>query len=134
MSAYVTDTHAILWHLSQDPALSSKAAQLFAEADAGQTEIFVPSIALVEIVYLCERQRVPADRIQTVLDLMQSSNSRYRIAALDLHVIHALWRMGRDWVPDMPDRIIAATALYLGLPLITRDSKLQACAVITCIW
>jgi predicted nucleic acid-binding protein len=26
----------------------------------------------------------------------------------------------------MPDRIIAATAVHLGLPLITRDRRLQA--------
>ncbi len=33
----------------------------------------------------------------------------------------------------MPDRIIAATALHLGLPLVTRDRRLQA-AIIQTIW
>jgi predicted nucleic acid-binding protein len=33
----------------------------------------------------------------------------------------------------MPDRIIAATALSLGLPLVTRDGKIRASNVIT-IW
>ena len=36
-------------------------------------------------------------------------------------------------VPDMPDRIIAATALYLGIPLITRDERLQNVGLNT-IW
>ncbi|PJB74400.1 MAG: PIN domain nuclease, partial [Armatimonadetes bacterium CG_4_9_14_3_um_filter_58_7] len=35
--------------------------------------------------------------------------------------------------PDMPDRIIAATALHLGLSLVTRDSKIQGCGIPT-IW
>ena len=33
----------------------------------------------------------------------------------------------------MPDRIIAATALHLGLPLISRDRKIQLSSVNT-IW
>ena len=39
----------------------------------------------------------------------------------------------RQDVPDMPDRIIAATALHLGVPLISRDGKIKASAVPT-IW
>ncbi len=35
--------------------------------------------------------------------------------------------------PDMPDRIIGATALHLGLPLITRDGKIRASDLRT-IW
>lgn len=54
MNTYVTDTHALLWHLSQDLALSPKAARLFSEADRGQTTIVVPTIVVVEIIYLCE--------------------------------------------------------------------------------
>jgi predicted nucleic acid-binding protein len=37
-------------------------------------------------------------------------------------------------VPDMPDRIIAATALSLSLPLVTRDAKIQAVTTIQTIW
>jgi predicted nucleic acid-binding protein len=33
----------------------------------------------------------------------------------------------------MPDRIIAATALHLGLPLVTRDLRIQASGIPT-IW
>ena len=40
----------------------------------------------------------------------------------------------RDEVPDMPDRIIGATALYLGLPLITRDKNLASSKLLTCVW
>lgn len=134
MNAYVTDTHALLWHLSRDAALSSKAAGIFAQADAGQAEIVVPAICLVEIVYLCERERVPADRVQKVLHLMQLRESKYRFYPLDVPVVAALQQIDRASVPDMPDRIIAATALHLALPLITRDGKLNACQMLECMW
>jgi PIN domain nuclease of toxin-antitoxin system len=37
------------------------------------------------------------------------------------------------YLPDLPDRIIAATALRLNLPLVTRDRKIQASQV-NSIW
>ena len=40
----------------------------------------------------------------------------------------------RATVPDMPDRIIAATALSLNLPLVTRDLKIQELTNIQTIW
>jgi predicted nucleic acid-binding protein len=44
-----------------------------------------------------------------------------------------LRRISRDVVPDMPDRIIAATALHLELPLVTSDRRIQQTEVET-IW
>ena len=41
--------------------------------------------------------------------------------------------VSRDVVPDMPDGIIAATALHLGLPLVTRDQRIQSAGIKT-IW
>ena len=45
----------------------------------------------------------------------------------------SLRQIPRAAVPDMPDRIIAATALALELPLVTRDGKIRASNVET-IW
>lgn len=39
----------------------------------------------------------------------------------------------RRQVPDLPDRVIAATALHLSVPLISRDGKIRASGVAT-IW
>ena len=40
-------------------------------------------------------------------------------------VVKALAEVSRDLVPDLPDRIVAATAKALNLPLLTRDRALQ---------
>jgi predicted nucleic acid-binding protein len=35
-------------------------------------------------------------------------------------------RVRWESVPDIPNRIIAETAIHLGLPLVTRDRKIHA--------
>ena len=52
---------------------------------------------------------------------------------IDETVTGYLHQVERDQVPDMPDRIIAATALTLGVPVISRDSKIRLSSVAT-IW
>lgn len=52
---------------------------------------------------------------------------------VDSSIAQALRHVSRDQIPDMPDRIIAATALHLGLPLISRDGKIRLSEVET-IW
>ena len=39
----------------------------------------------------------------------------------------------RAQIPEMPDRIIAATALYMDVPLITRDRRIRSSDVET-LW
>jgi PIN domain nuclease of toxin-antitoxin system len=48
-------------------------------------------------------------------------------------VAEALQFVQRNEVPDLPDRIIAATALALRVSLISRDRKIRASQVQT-IW
>jgi PIN domain nuclease of toxin-antitoxin system len=48
-------------------------------------------------------------------------------------ITQAVPHIPRATVPDMPDRIIAATALHLGVPLVSRDRKIHASSIQT-IW
>jgi predicted nucleic acid-binding protein len=42
-------------------------------------------------------------------------------------------RVSRDEVPDLPDRIIAATAQFFGVPVLSRDGRIRAANIKT-IW
>ena len=55
------------------------------------------------------------------------------LAPLDRSVADALESVSRVEVPDLPDRIVAATAVALGTPLISRDRKIRASQVQT-LW
>lgn len=134
MADYVTDTHALVWHLTGDARLSPVARAAFVEADNGAGTIWIPGVVLVEIVYLVEKARFPITLITQVLDLVDPPKDNYAIVPLDVGVIRALQTIDRTAVPDMPDRIVAASAKYLGLPLLTKDAALAAVSGLSVVW
>jgi len=134
MSRYVTDTHSLYWHLTNDPRLSAVARQVFQEADVALHQILVPSIVLIEMVYLVEKGRLDAALVEQVFALLDTVTSSYAVTPLDQGTARALRDIPRSAVPDMPDRIIVATAHQLGLPLITRDAKIHSAGVVPVIW
>ena len=134
MSRYVTDTHALVWHLFQSQQLSSQVKTIFKNADAGTNQIVIPAMTLVEIIYLSERKRIDQNAVQNLLNLLNTGHDNYIIAPLDVGITLDLQKVDRTTIPEMPDRIIAATALHLGLPLLTRDHKIQAANNIITIW
>ena len=51
----------------------------------------------------------------------------------DRNIALTLRQVDRSQIPDLPDRIIAATALYLNVPVISRDRRIQLSTIDT-IW
>lgn len=82
---------------------------------------------------LVERQRLPPIALRMLRDALSDPNSGLIIAPVNAAVAVALENIPRSVVPEMPDRIIAATALHLRVPLITRDRRLQSAGLET-IW
>jgi PIN domain nuclease of toxin-antitoxin system len=128
-----TDTHGLIWYLQNDPRLGPNATQIFDECDQGMIVIYIPTICLVEIVYLQEKGRIPTNLRTLLSSRLQAGTTGLTLVPLTAEVADAVARIPRAEVPDMPDRIIAATALHLGLPLISRDRKIQLSSVPT-IW
>jgi PIN domain nuclease of toxin-antitoxin system len=129
----VADTHAILWYLYNDPRLSATAGATMDSAVQAGDEIAISSISLVEIAYLVDKNRVASDAFDRVVAELNTAGTSLQEIRLDRLVADTLRQIDRAQVPDMPDRIIAATALMIGAPVISRDRKIQA-SIITTIW
>ena len=133
MSGIIADTHAIIWYLTKSNRLSRVAFDSFESTLRNNEIIYISAITIVEIVYLVEKSKIPHSALQSLIDKISSDDAPLKIAPLDLTVSQEISRVPRDIVPDMPDRIIAATALSLNIPLITRDSRIRTLSIIT-IW
>jgi PIN domain nuclease of toxin-antitoxin system len=59
MAAVIADTHAALWYLLQSPRLSEAALRRMEETVQGGDSILLPSICVVEVIYLVEKGRLP---------------------------------------------------------------------------
>ncbi|MDQ1407123.1 MAG: hypothetical protein QOG55_2752 [Acidobacteriaceae bacterium] len=132
MSA-VLDTHTVLWYLENSSELSAVARKTIEDAVHDARHVHVSAISLIETIYLVERRRLPLNALERLRSALTEPNSGMLIAAVDAGVADALQNIPRDVVPDMPDGIIAATALQFGLPLITRDRRIQSAGIQT-IW
>lgn len=134
MSGWVTDTHAIIWHLQNRSRLSTRVRAIFDETDQGLHKIYVPAITIVETIYLAERNRIISNGVEQLLALFQSNIDNYKIAPLNRDVAIAVRQIDKATVPEMPDRIIAATGLALNLPVLTRDQNIQKALNVDSIW
>jgi PIN domain nuclease of toxin-antitoxin system len=133
MPDYVTDTHGLIWYLTDDPRLETEATRISDACDAGAATVLVPSICMVEIIYLQEKGRIPTDLLTTLLTELDGQATGLRVTPLDVAVAAAVSRVARVDVPELPDRIIAATAMQLALPLITKDHEILASGLST-VW
>ena len=125
----VTDTIALVLHL-EARRMGTEAETVFAAVETGEATVYIPAMVLAEILYLSER-----GRIQTSLSTVQSYLKKYsqcRVYPLDWSVVEAARNLTD--IPELHDRLIAATASVLGIPLLTNDRVIAAAKNISTIW
>lgn len=103
------------------------------EAAAARQKIAVASITLAELVYLAEKNRLPFEAYEGLKQALVDPEHVFTEAVLTASIVESMRRVLRAEVPDMPDRIVAATALYFDVPVISRDRKIRG-SKLTTIW
>src|SRR5258708_38162037 len=112
----VLDTHAAIWYLLDTKNLSETVFSLIDGAAASGAPTYISAVSLVEVVYLVERGRIAADAFERFIRELGQESPAFKVFPLDYNVADALRAVPPDIVPDLPDRIIAPTALTLDLP------------------
>jgi PIN domain nuclease of toxin-antitoxin system len=131
--AGVADTHAVLWYLLKNPHLSSAARRFMDGAASAGHDIMLSPISLAEIIYLVEKNRLPASAYDDLRKALADPDYVIEEAPFAAEIVEAMRQFPRDAVPDMADRIVAATAVYLGVSVISRDGRIRASNVRT-VW
>src|SRR5437588_7554917 len=126
---YVADTVAVVLWLEQR-RMGVQAQRIFSAAEAGQLIVRIPALALAEILYLSEKQRIKLT-LQDVAALMQRS-PHFQEHSMSRTVIEPVAAITD--VPELHDRLIAATARLLIVALVTNDATIQRSSFVTTVW
>lgn len=106
MPSIVVDTHAAVWYLLNDKRLSRLAVTALDQTTRGGDPILIPSISLVEILYLTEKGRIPKSMQVSLRLALNDLNGPFQLAPLDQEVADAVGSISRELVPDLPDRVL----------------------------
>ena len=133
MSTVLADTHAVIWYIVEPDRLSRAAKEALDGAALAGDLVLISAISLVDMAYLTDKGRLPEAVLQRLQAHLASPTPVIAAVPLDEAIAQAVRSIPRDLVPDMPDRVIAATALHMALPLVTRDQRIRS-AEITTVW
>ena len=127
---YITDTHSLIWYLTNDKRLSRKAYLIFEGCDRGEEIIVIPTIVLAEIIYICEKKRLNIE-FKSILEKINNSLN-YQPLSLTLDIILKIIDMIE--IPDMHDRIIIASTSMIDGILITKDRTIRKSDLVKTLW
>ena len=129
MNEFVADTMAIVLHLEKRKS-GKNVKQILTDAENGNAVVHVPAIVFAEILYLSEKKRI----VLTLSDIENhlSKFPNFRSQELSFEIVKTAETITD--IPELHDRLIAATAKHLGLELITNDPKIQNSAFVKTVW
>lgn len=112
----VVDSHALLWYLSKNKKLSKKASKVL----TGASKIIVSTIVLLELLYILQK----FGQERKFSKLIGSLNSdKFLIYPIDLFLVKKCAKLNKKL--EMHDRLIVATAIIMGVPLVTKDEEVS---------
>jgi PIN domain nuclease of toxin-antitoxin system len=129
----VLDTVALLGYLGGAARELGRAARrTFDAARSGQSRLAVPTVCLFEVSQLEERGRITLTiPFERWCDLIEETEALLLLPLARAHVAEA---RALPTLRDPFDRLIAGTAVALGVPVITPDSRIADLERIAVIW
>jgi PIN domain nuclease of toxin-antitoxin system len=130
---FIVDTHALVWHLEGKQTLGRKAKAVI---DSPSSELVLPVIALAEAVFIVEKGRTS---IPGVSDLLNDvlNDPRIEIYPLNVEILQESLTLAA--IPEMHDRLIVATGIYLQslgetVKIITKDNEIILASLLPVVW
>lgn len=129
----VLDTHALVWWVAGDAALSPRAAQAI-EGEREGGRLIVSSISAWEVAMLVDRKRLvlSMDPQRWLARVAEIAGLRFEPVDNDIAVESVA--LPGTFHKDPADRIIVATARKFAADVVTADDKMHAYPYIRTIW
>jgi PIN domain nuclease of toxin-antitoxin system len=128
----LVDTHVVVWLAFDQGQLSKKARAAIDDARKTGDGLAISDITLLELATLVSKSRIHLDI--SLQSFLQEVESRFVVLPITGRASVRAMELPATYPKDPADRIIGATALVEGLPLLTADRELLRSKVIRTIW
>jgi len=125
------DTHALLWMASDPKRLSKRAREAIGTARQNDG-IAVATITLWELAWLAQSARIVVTG--SVESFVRETIARVILRPVTPQIAALGVRLPKDFPKDPADRLIAATAMVEGMPLVTADLRIRRSKVVETVW
>lgn len=129
----VLDTHVWVWWVSGLEPLSYRASELIQEA-VTQKAIYISSISAWEVALLVARGRLRLTMEVTAWVARSEMLPFVHFVPVDNTIAIRSVQLPAPLHADPADRIIIATALALGFPVVSRDEKIAGYPPVRTVW
>jgi PIN domain nuclease of toxin-antitoxin system len=129
----VLDTHAWVWFLS-NPELLSKKAKRYVDAAVKEKAVMISSISALEVALLVARKRLILTLELGDWIAKAEMLPFFKFIPVDNSVAIKSVNLLQPLHSDPADRIIIATAISLGAPIVTKDEKILNYPHVQTIW
>lgn len=130
MNEYVSDTHTLLWYLTNSASLGKNANAAFDEAKNGIALIYIPAIVFAELYFLNVKNNYIIDFQADFQKIKQSG----QFILVPFEADDVLDFDKDSAVKEMHDRMIVGAARRLNAPLLTKDVNITASGTVKVIW
>lgn len=128
-SEFVTDTVGLILRIERR-RLGPTSKSVFDAVESGNATVYVPTLVFAEILYLSEKQRIGIS-LPVVADYLKQYPN-YKEYPMSLAVTQSAAQIAD--IRELHDRLIAGTARFLNLDLITNDPIIQASTFVRTVW
>jgi PIN domain nuclease of toxin-antitoxin system len=126
------DTHVIVWLASDERRLSRAAKAAIHEARQADSGLAISDFTLYELSLLSRKKEIG---LVISLELFLSEvEKRFVVLPITSRICVGALSLPAGYPKDPADRIIGATALVEGIPLITADREIRKSRALATIW
>jgi PIN domain nuclease of toxin-antitoxin system len=126
------DTHVVLWLTTGPTNLSAKAKSAIEEARKDGDGLAISDITLLELATLATKGRIQLSI--SLESFLREIEARFVVLPISGRACARAIGLPTGYPKDPADRVIGATALVEGLPLITADREIHRSRVVHTIW
>lgn len=129
-TGYIVDTHALLWFMTQDKRLSSKAHDILCRVQEGKCEGIIPTIVLAELASIVEKKKARANIDEIIQKINQIPS--FLISVFDFKTFEEMRKVSPTL--ELHDRIIIATARLYRAEVLTKDGAVKKLGEVGVVW